>query len=175
MTFNLKNNQRLIIKEVTEEDASDLITYMSDVVGETPNLLYTPDEWQMTLEGEKTFIKNLKKVNTSVMYVGRVNGEVVTVANLQGNNKLKTKHRVELAISVKKAFFRLNIATYMMETLINKAKEMSITKINLGVFETNKPAIYLYKKFGFKKEGSMKRGIKMADTYQDLIYMGKCI
>jgi RimJ/RimL family protein N-acetyltransferase len=73
-----------------------------------------------------------------------------------------------------KKFRGLGIGLAMMDYLIEWArKQEGLEKISLTVFSTNKPAINLYQKFGFKIEGISRKQYKIEGKYVDDIIMGK--
>ena len=47
----------------------------------------------------------------------------------------------------------LGIGSRLLEKVIEKAKEFGLEKIELHVYTSNKPAVALYRKFGFEEEG----------------------
>jgi hypothetical protein len=68
----------------------------------------------------------------------------------------------------------MGIGTAMMNHIIGWAeKQKGLEKISLAVFSTNKAAISLYRKFGFKIEGVSERQYKIEGKYVDDITMGK--
>lgn len=60
-------------------------------------------------------------------------------------------------IAVKKEYRNMGFGKMLMEALIEKAKEQKIKAITLEVRVTNKSAINLYKKLGFKEAGIRKK------------------
>jgi RimJ/RimL family protein N-acetyltransferase len=82
----------------------------------------------------------------------------------------KNRHVGSLGITILKDFRRIGIGTAMMVRLIEWAKKQEdLEKISLTVFSTNKAAINLYGKFGFKIEGKSKKQYKIDGKYVDEI------
>lgn len=55
------------------------------------------------------------------------------------------------------AYLKKGVATKAIEFIVDYGfKKLRLHKISLGVFVDNKPALGLYKKIGFKVEGTMK-------------------
>lgn len=73
-------------------------------------------------------------------------------------------------IVVKKNYRKQNIATIILDNLIDISKKQDITSITLEVNCTNLPALKLYEKFGFKKVGLRKKYYNNTD---DAIIMTK--
>ena len=74
-----------------------------------------------------------------------------------------------ISIVIKKDYQRLGLASYLLNYIINFAKEKNISNILLEVRKSNIPAQRLYKKFNFKKINERKNYYK-APIEDALIY-----
>jgi ribosomal-protein-alanine N-acetyltransferase len=96
------------------------------------------------------FFKEELNYNTFSLYLtAKVNNEIVGYTGCWFKDHAKEIHIVNLA--VKKEFRNNNIATYLINEIINMAKTVNFTKITLEVRASNTKAINLYKKFDFIK------------------------
>ena len=68
-------------------------------------------------------------------------------------------------IFVKEEYRKLNIASLLMDYMINYIKENNIDSVTLEVNINNKPAIKLYQKYLFKQCGIRKNYYKNEDAY----------
>ena len=94
----------------------------------------------------KSSIINELNSTTSFYYVCNFNNQIIGYVNF--SIVLDT---MEInSIVVKKDFKRKGIATYMLNNIINIAKEKNLDKMFLEVRKSNIPAQNLYKKFNFK-------------------------
>ncbi|NCP16970.1 MAG: hypothetical protein AUK09_02040 [Parcubacteria group bacterium CG2_30_36_38] len=85
-----------------------------------------------------------------------------------------TNHVGELGISVRRGYRGEGIGTYLLKKLINLSQRKLRPKpeiIRLSVFPTNKLAINLYKKFGFKRVCKIPNQIKFKNKILDEIIM----
>jgi RimJ/RimL family protein N-acetyltransferase len=79
-----------------------------------------------------------------------------------------------VGISVEKEFRGIGLGTKLLEKAMNDgAKKFKLRIITLEVLKINKIAIRLYKKLGFEKIGTLKKGAKYYDRYEDSIIMAK--
>ena len=60
-----------------------------------------------------------------------------------------------------------------IQEALEKAKEGGLTKVNLDVRIDNEKAIHLYEKFGFEKEGTIKKCLFIDGVYYDNYIMGR--
>ncbi len=170
--MKLKNGTNLIIAKAIKEDAGMIIEYLNLVGGESDNLLFGANEFHMSVEDEISFIERLSKANTSAIFIAKIDDEIVSVGSIMSAPRKRIAHQADIAISVKKKYWKLGIGTAMMNELIGFAKDNNITEIiHLGVNSDNVNAIHLYKKLGFVEIGRYKNFFKFTDSYGDEILM----
>lgn len=168
MLFKLKTNK------ASKEDAEDIIEYLNIIGGESDYLLFGKNEFKdISIEREMKIIEKMNLSAKSVMYVGKINDEIVSIGSLYGiSNRARVVHRGELAISVKKKYWNKGIASKMMEKLISFAKDVAkLEIIQLDVRSDNLNAIKLYKKFGFEEIGLYEKYFKIEEEYFDAVMM----
>jgi RimJ/RimL family protein N-acetyltransferase len=85
----------------------------------------------------------------------------------------KIKSHSDLIIYLHQDFHSVGLGTAMLSKLIELTKKQGLHRMGLTVIADNKPAINLYKKFGFKIEG-VKRDAYFGEDgkYHDKIVMG---
>ncbi|MEK5330820.1 MULTISPECIES: GNAT family N-acetyltransferase [unclassified Lysinibacillus] len=76
--------------------------------------------------------------------------------------------------AVHPTYLNKGIGTRLMDFIIQHSKEMNIKAIRLDVYEKNKPAIKLYRKYGFEyidaiDLGYSKYGLDKFELYQKLL------
>ena len=81
------------------------------------------------------------------------------------------RHVVELGMFVLPPFRRRGIGRALLQWMLAWAGEHAYEKVTLAVFADNVPAITLYQSAGFAEEGRLRRQIKIANTYTDLVLM----
>ncbi len=168
----MKNGKELIIEKAKVSDAKAIVEYLNVVGGESDNLLFGKGEFRLSVEQEEAHIENLNKTETSALFIGKVEGEIVSVASFSSAPRKRIAHHGDLAISVKKEFWGLGIGYAMIEKVKEFGKENGVTKIiHLGVRSDNVNAIKLYKKCGFEEIGVFKDYFKIDDEYFDEILM----
>ena len=102
-----------------------------------------------------------------------IDNELVGVMTIAGEGAPKLRHRVNLfAVYVTPEVRGKRVGTALLQEVVKYTKQMPhVEKINLTVVSTNKAAIKLYEKVGFKSFGLEHHAMKMNDTYVDEIYM----
>lgn len=87
--------------------------------------------------------------------------------------KFKEAHTAELGISVCKDYRKKGLGTKLMRLALAEAKKIGIRLVWLQVFSTNKDAIGLYRKMGFKKEATLKKMLFYRGKYVDKLVMSR--
>lgn len=174
--IQLKNGQLLIIRKPEVEDAEEMIKYVNMVGGESDNLLFGKDEFHLSVEQEIEHINKISNNPNILMLLGVIDNNIVSVAQISCSGRKRIAHNSEVAISVRKEYWRNGIGSIIMGELIKSAKDHGgIKNISLGVKASNSNAIAMYEKCGFRKAGVHKDFFNINGSFDDEILMDLCI
>lgn len=170
----------VVIREAQVEDAERLIAHITAIADDpTSEILFWPGEFQLTLEEERKWIKtNLDADHSTVLVaevpdVDQAGSKIVGVLSCAGGEHCGNHHTTTLGITIHKDWRNQGIGRALMERAIAWAKGTGVVKrIQLGVTASNAPAIHLYEKLGFEKEGLRRRGMFKNGRYYDTWLMG---
>ena len=176
-TLTFKDGRKYTLRSVEPEDAPLMLKYMKIMLGETPFLLRSPEEFNYTAEDEARVLAGRKDDPRSLMLVAEMDGEIIAAADVCSHGaKSRLWHRGEVGISVRKDFWRQGIGSAMMERLVAFAREAGYEQLELTVESKNIRAINLYLKNGFVVYGTRPHGMKYADgTYENDYLMMKML
>lgn len=164
--------ENLIIERAVKDDAEKIIAFLNKVGGESDNLLFGKDEILITIDEEKEFIDRMNQSSKSIILLGKIDGNIVSIATLTGKARKRIAHRGEVALSVSKDYWGQGIGRNMLEELILFAKvKASLSVIELTVKADNENAFQLYKKLGFKQIGYYEKYFKIDSIYYDAYLM----
>ncbi len=170
--MKLKNGLFIKIERAKSSDAEEVIDFLNIVGGESDNLLFGKDEFNMTVESERDFITSVNRSSASAFFIGRIDNEVVCFGNVMAQGRQRVSHQSNLALAVKRQYWGIGIGSHLMETLLTYARNTGQTEIlHLGVRAENKSAIRLYEKMGFKQIGIYPNFFKINGRYYDEILM----
>ena len=171
-TLTLRDGRKITIRSVEPEDAARMLQYMKTMLGETPFLLRTPEEFDYTPEEEARILAGRKNDPRSLMLVAETEGEIIASADVcPHGSKSRVQHRAELGISVRKDYWHQGIGSALMERLIPFAKQSGFEQIELTVESKNQRALRLYHKNGFVIYGTRPHGLKYPDGSYDNDYL----
>jgi len=77
-----------------------------------------------------------------------------------------------LGMGVLKKFRGDGVGSQLLSLCLDRAKSSGFEKVEIEVFSDNIPAIRMYKKFGFLKEGLRVKSRKIDGGYQDILLLG---
>ena len=171
--IKLKDGQSCTFRQPQVEDAQRILDYMNIATVETDFLSFGKDELTWTLEEEQKFIEEHLDDKNKIIIIAEISGEIVGISSITGGKPPRVRHIGELGITILKKYWSYGIGCIFMENLIAWAnKSCVIRQIFLKVRVDNKRAIKLYKKFGFIREGKIKRQLFIDNKFYDAYLMG---
>ena len=171
--IKLKNGKTAILRSPIKEDAQAMIDYLNIIGGESDFITFGKNEFSMSVEAEQDYIERINSMDNSKNVLIIIEDEIVGIASITSVQKERMKHNGTLGISIRKKYWGIGLGSEIMTYLIDWAKSNKITKkINLLVREDNIRGVKLYEKFGFEKEGLLKKDIRVNGIYYNTIAMG---
>lgn len=163
--FRLEDGREAVLRSPCAEDAESMLEYLKAVAGETVFLLREPEECDsITLEDERKLIARKKDAENETMMACLVDGRIAGTCEIAFKDKMKTRHRAEVALAVRRAFWGQGIGTRMLHEMIRMAEEREgILQIELEFIEGNTRARSLYEKLGFRIAGVQPHAIRLKD------------
>ena len=163
--FTLRDGRKALLRSPLPEDAQGTLDYLRRTAEETDFLMRTPEECgRYTLENEIALfdMKNASKNEAFIMCI--VDGKVVGNCEICFNNRVKTRHRAQIAIAIIKEYWGLGIGTKMFEKMIRIAEEREdVTQLELEFIEGNVRGRALYEKMGFRIVGVHPNALRQKD------------
>jgi len=173
VTFTLKDGRTGILRSPDPvKDAADLVQYLHDTAADTPFVLRTPEEADMTVEKETGFLQWVVDSPNDCMILCEVDGRIAGNCHLSFMGKIKVRHRAEVAIALRKAYWGLGIGTAMFEAMEGLARQREgVTVMELEFIEGNVRARGLYEKMGFRIVGWHPDAIRQVDGTMLALYL----
>lgn len=163
-------NVEVIVREAEPADAAQLIAYVQRIIEEPGiNVELSPGEFNLTVAEEQEILAQYALSDNSLYLLAEIQGSIVGVLICKGGSRKATRHAVTVGgMSVARAWRRRGIGSQLLARAIEWAKGTGIvTRIELSVFEPNKAAIELYRKFGFVVEARRRKAVYRDGRYLD--------
>ena len=161
----------IIYREATSQDAAALLVHQSTVGGETDNLSFDQDTFNISPEKEGRFIDRFAKSERDLMLIALDGEKIVGNGIIECERAKRYSHRATLSITVLRDCWGQGIGSQLMQKMVDFSKEHGIDVISLEVRADNSRAIALYEKFGFERIGTYKKFFKIKDSYFDALLM----
>lgn len=164
--FILKNRKKIILRTAAVKDASSIVKLMKDVIKEGPYTLAEPDEYKATVRSEAAKIKRFRDAPGKIYLVAEAGKVITGFISFDNWDTRRTEHTGLFSVFIRKKFRGMGIGKILVNGMLDWAKYNPINKkISLYVFSTNKNAIALYKKLGFRQEGLFKNDMIIDGKY----------
>ncbi len=165
------NAPMLTVRRARPADAADFARIMAnpEVYANLMQLPMPSEElWRGRLEAQHT------AASVDLHLVAELDGRVAGSAGLHPQPQLRRRHAAMLGISVDPACQGRGVGRALMQALCDYADGWSqILRIELTVFVDNQRAIELYRRFGFRHEGTHRAYAMRQGVYVDVHSMAR--
>jgi len=167
-TVKLKDGRTATLDWLKESDLPELVEALNSVIREEKYLLMDNEITDME-EERRWFERGTKE---GMLYlVARVDDKIFGGASIHPQTN-KRSHVAEFGIFIRDGYRNLGLGTTLTNIFTEIARERGFEILQLSVNATNKRALHVYKKYGYRECGRFTRDIKFADgTYTDRILM----
>ena len=171
--FHSKNGKIYTLRSPSPADAVDMLSYLKQSAAETEHGLSYPEELDLTVQEEESFIAGAAADPGRIMISAFDGEKLVGNASLSCViNRKKTAHRAEFGIAILKSHWGQGLGGKILSELIAAARQAGYEQLELEVVATNTAAISLYKKLGFKVYGQRPNSFKLkSGAYSDELLM----
>jgi L-phenylalanine/L-methionine N-acetyltransferase len=164
------------VRPADPADAEALVRLAEEVSAEPEAWLISANgEWR-SVGDERRYLKALRRYpNAAVLVAERSDGALVGRLSLARDTHPASAHVADLGLMVSLEARRQGVGTALLAGAVEWARTAGIRKLELHVFPWNEPAIALYERFGFEREGYRKRHYRRADEEVDAVLMAYAV
>jgi RimJ/RimL family protein N-acetyltransferase len=149
-------------------DAAALIRLLSQLIQESDFLGPQPGEQVLSAERLAEHIGMRASGEHGIIVIASAGGQLVGYIEAHAGQFRAIRHSCNiLGVGVIKAYQARGIATSMFKTLREWGSEHGKHRFMLTVRSDNAPALALYERQGFKREGLLERQVFMGGRYRD--------
>ncbi len=123
------------------------------------------------LDETREWLSSLGPDNTAILAL--LDGKIVGSADIR-RAKGRRSHCGAIGIGIHDDFHGQGIGTALMGQIVDVADNwLGLKRLELTVYSDNKPAIRLYEKYGFEREGLLRSYAFRAGQYVDVLTMAR--
>ena len=160
----------ITIRRAEPGDAQALVELAGDVGGEEGAWLLTTAEWR-SITDERRYLRAVRRHPDAAVYLAEDGDAVVGRLSLARDVHPASAHVADLGLMVAASHRRRGVGRGLLDQAVVWAKSAGVRKLELHVFPWNEPAILLYERFGFEREGFRKDHYRRGGEYVDAILM----
>ncbi len=158
------------IREAQPGDAAALVALAEAVGSEREGWLISDNRWRSVGE-ERRYLRAVRRHPDAAVFVAESEAGIVGRLSIARDPHPASRHVADLGLMVAASARRRGIGWALLERAVQWASESGVRKLELHVFPYNEPAIRLYDRFGFVREGVRKRHYRRGGDYVDAILM----
>lgn len=175
----LRDGRAVTLRSTDVPDAEAVLAYLDGMRHESSGVLFSPQDEMPTLAFEREWIAG-RRDNPDAIQLGAFdeNGLPIGLAGVEREmGRVRNRHRANLGISVRRAWWRAGIGQMLMRELVDFCEARpAIEVIHLTVWTFNRQAIALYESMGFTHDGLKRYGAKFEDgTYGHTAQMSRWV
>lgn len=170
------DGRKITIRKPTKEDLKHIKKFqdfINSLIEERAKITHTKKK---LLREEKDWLEGVLKgvrKHRRLLLIAEHNGLIVGTTGID-LGKGRSSHVGRFGITIRKGYRGIGLGRYLMGEVLRAAEEGLKPPpkiIRLSVFPDNKPAINLYKKFGFKKVATIPKQFEYEDKLLNEIVM----
>jgi RimJ/RimL family protein N-acetyltransferase len=158
------------IRPALPSDAAELVALARAVAAEPEGWLLSVGE-SRGVGDERRYLRVVRRSPHAAVFVAEAREGIVGRLSLARDPHPASTHVADLGLLVAKTHRRLGIGRALLERAAEWARGAGVTKLELHVFPHNAPAIALYERFGFEREGYRRAHFSSAGRTIDAILM----
>jgi putative acetyltransferase len=158
-----------VIRHATLEDVDAIVRIFSGplAIRGTLQLPFpSPEVWRQRLAEPEAGL---------VPLVACVDAEPLGMLGIHTRPEMpRLRHSAMIGMAVRDDWQKRGLGTALLRAAVDMADNwLQLTRLELQVFVDNTPAIRLYEKFGFEKEGTLRQGAVCEGILTDVLLMGR--
>jgi len=158
------------IRHAVPADAGALIALAAAVGREPGEWLLTTDV-ERSVSDERRYLRAVQRHADAAVLVALDGDAVVGRLSVARDPHPASRHVADLGLMVAESHRRRGIGRALLDACVAWARGAGISKLELHVFPWNEPAIALYDRFGFEREGLRRRHYLRAGVMVDALLM----
>jgi RimJ/RimL family protein N-acetyltransferase len=158
------------VRQAQPGDAAQLVALAEAVGSEPEGWLISESRWRGVGE-ERRYLRAVRRHPDAAVFVAEADREIVGRLSVARDPHPASRHVADLGLMVAASARRQGIGWALLEQSASWAGKAGVRKLELHVFPHNEPAIRLYERFGFVREGYRKGHYRRGREYVDAILM----
>jgi RimJ/RimL family protein N-acetyltransferase len=164
----------VLVRPAEPGDAAALVELARAVTAEPEGWLLSEEGWRTVAE-ERRYLRALRRYADAVVLLAEENGSVLGRLSASRDAHPASNHVADVGLMVAAGHRRRGIGTALLASVEDWAREVGVRKLELHVFPHNGPAIALYERVGYRREGVRRAHYRRGRELVDAVLMAKLL
>jgi RimJ/RimL family protein N-acetyltransferase len=160
------------VRHAEPGDAAALVELARAVGGEPEGWLVTNGDWRTAVD-ERRYLRAIRRSPDAAVLVAESPDRIVGRLSIARDPHPASRHVADLGLMVARDFRRRGAGRALMEAAEAWARRVGVRKLELHVFPHNEPAIALYSRLGYVREGLRRSHYRRDGVFLDAVLMAK--
>ena len=162
----------VVVRPAEAGDAAELVELARAVASEEEGWLVTDGAWRSVAD-ERRYARALRRSAHGAFLVAELDGAIVGRLSIARDPHPASRHVADVGLMVARGHRRRGIGEALMRAAEDWAQANRVAKLELHVFPHNAPAIALYEKLGYRREGTRRKHYRRGRELFDAVLMAK--
>src|SRR5262245_627161 len=163
------------IRVATSSDAAALLALKRTLDHETSFMLLEPDERKTAVAEAIEELRAIVARANSVVLVAVADGEPVGYIQATGGAFRRNRHTAHVVIGVRRSHTSEGIGGRLLGELARWARSAGVLRLELTVMTSNERAVRLYRKLGYRVEGTRRAALLVEGELVDEFWMARVL
>ncbi|MEM7826348.1 MAG: GNAT family N-acetyltransferase [Candidatus Aenigmatarchaeota archaeon] len=171
--FEAKDGKKIVFRTPKNSDVAQLLNFINSLIEEDTFISLTKKKTKIE---EKKYLKKIlrsMKEGKGFWLVALHENRIVAHGGVRVKDEGRSPHVGKIGLCVIKPYRNLGIGKRLFFHLVEFGRKLGFKYLLLEVFASNKIALKLYKKFGFKQVAKIPNLLIHKGKYVDAIWMMK--
>ena len=160
----------VLVRRAEPRDADALAELGRAVASEDEGWLLTTGDWRSAGE-ERRYLKAIRGYENAAVLVAETDGRIVGRLSVARDRHPASPHVADIGLMVAADRRGEGIGAQLLQAAVEWARSAGVSKLELHVFTWNEPALRLYERFGFEREGLRRGQYRRGGEEVDVILM----
>ena len=162
--------KEVVVRRAQAADAATLVALAEAVGAEPGGWLISDSRWR-SVGSERRYLRAVRRHPDAAVVVAEAAGEIVGRLSVARDPHPASRHVADLGLMVAVSARRQGVGWALLDQAVAWARPAGVRKLELHVFPHNEPALRLYERFGFAREGLRRGHYRRGREYVDAILM----